>query len=134
MPDVQPSRKPIRLMSPMNHEWVDGLQNELFLTSAHIRRCEPPTRGKELQIKLLQRSTPSLALTDLAARYIERRKDVLDAVAEGDSQTTGASVNSRGRSRQSCMSGRLIQAARGGGRRFLPAQAQNPASRSQSLR
>jgi DNA-binding transcriptional LysR family regulator len=86
-----------------------------------------------LQIKLRQRSTPNLAQTDLAAHYIERCKDVLDAVAEGDSQITGASVNSRGRSRFSCMSGRRIQAALGSGRRFLPAQAQNPASRSQSL-
>jgi DNA-binding transcriptional LysR family regulator len=43
--------------------------------------------GARLQIKLLQRSTPSLALTDLGARYIERCKDVLDAVAEGYSQT-----------------------------------------------
>jgi DNA-binding transcriptional LysR family regulator len=89
--------------------------------------------GARLQIKLLQRSTPSLALTDLGARYIERCKDVLDAVAEGYSQTTDAFINSRGRSRQSCMSGRRIQAAVGVGRRFLPAQAQNPGSRSQSL-
>jgi hypothetical protein len=28
----------------MNHEWVDGLQNELFLTSAHVGVVSPNRR------------------------------------------------------------------------------------------
>jgi hypothetical protein len=56
----------------MNHEWVDGLQNELFLTSAHVGVVSP-NRRKFRHVESWPRAVSPAAETFHISRQI--RKD-----------------------------------------------------------
>jgi DNA-binding transcriptional LysR family regulator len=75
---------------------------QLGLTTSQVSRLISQLESR-LGVKLLQRTTRSLALTGAGERYVERCREVLNLVEEAEDETMGETVGPRGQLRVSCM-------------------------------
>jgi len=71
---------------------------QMGLTKAQISRLVSVLENR-LQAKLLQRTTRRIALTDAGERYAQQCREILDAVAQAESEAAGAAVQPSGRLR-----------------------------------